>query len=226
MGGPPPGQICPVNNTSPRVQLRATTQRSCGPGKSCGQLGVVFSLRREGKKRSAPGVLADRGPIGSRSEEPDCLNSSASRSAGQMESRGTPTAGGRIATPPPIERLVRVSHLGYNLEPRTSWRPKHGQAQENRDAARPSKAEPIKTGMIRARIDPDLKDRAETILGNLGLNASDAIRLFYTQITLNDGLPFPVKVPNAETIQAIRDAEAGQGTRYASAAEMFKKMGL
>jgi DNA-damage-inducible protein J len=81
------------------------------------------------------------------------------------------------------------------------------------------------TGMIRARIDPDLKDRAETILGNLGLNASDAIRLFYTQITLNDGLPFPVKIPNAETIQAMRDAEAGQGTRYASAAEMFEKMG-
>jgi DNA-damage-inducible protein J len=82
------------------------------------------------------------------------------------------------------------------------------------------------TGMIRARIDPELKQRAETILDSLGLNASDAIRLFYKQITLNDGLPFPVKVPNAETIQAIRDAEAGKGTRYKSAAEMFKKMGL
>jgi hypothetical protein len=41
-----------------------------------------------------------------------------------------------------------------------------------------SKAEPIKTGMIRARIDPELKDCAETILDKLGLNASDAIRLF------------------------------------------------
>jgi DNA-damage-inducible protein J len=89
-----------------------------------------------------------------------------------------------------------------------------------------TKAVPIKTGMIRARIDPALKDRAETILGHLGLNASDAIRLFYTQITLNDGLPFPVKVPNAETIQAIKDADAGQGNRYASTAEMFKKLGL
>jgi DNA-damage-inducible protein J len=53
-----------------------------------------------------------------------------------------------------------------------------------------------KTAMIRARIDPDLKVKAETILGNLGLNASDAIRLFYTQIMLSDGLPFDVRIPN------------------------------
>jgi DNA-damage-inducible protein J len=92
--------------------------------------------------------------------------------------------------------------------------------------ARLAKTGPIKTGMIRARIDPDLKDRAETILNSLGLNASDAIRLFYTQITLNNGLPFLVKVPNAETIQPMRDADAGKGNRYASTAEMFKKMGI
>jgi DNA-damage-inducible protein J len=89
-----------------------------------------------------------------------------------------------------------------------------------------AKAEPIKTGMIRARVDPALKDRAVAILNNLGLNASDAIRLFYTQIVLNDGLPFPVKIPNAETIQAMKDADAGKVTRYASVAEMFEKMGI
>ena len=89
-----------------------------------------------------------------------------------------------------------------------------------------ARADSVKTGMIRARIDPDLKVRAEAILGNLGLTASDAIRLFYTQITLNDGLPFPVKVPNAETIQAMKEADAGEGTRYGSVAEMFEKMGL
>lgn len=82
-----------------------------------------------------------------------------------------------------------------------------------------------KTGMIRARIDPDLKLKAETILGNLGLNASDAIRLFYTQITLLDGLPFPVKVPNARTGKAIRDADAGKNlTHYGSVDEMFEDL--
>jgi DNA-damage-inducible protein J len=80
-----------------------------------------------------------------------------------------------------------------------------------------------KTGMIRARIDPELKARAEAVLGTLGLNASDAIRLFYTQVTLSDGLPFDVRIPNAETRKAIRDARAGKGlNHYASAAEMLK----
>jgi DNA-damage-inducible protein J len=89
-----------------------------------------------------------------------------------------------------------------------------------------TKADPIKTGMIRARIDPDLKDRAETILNAEGLNASEAIRLFYTQIVLEDGLPFPVRIPNAETIEAMRAAEAGELTRYGSVAEMFEKLGI
>jgi DNA-damage-inducible protein J len=101
-----------------------------------------------------------------------------------------------------------------------------GKAKKSETSAGLVKAASPKTGMIRARIDPDLKESAETILNRLGLNASDAIRLFYKQITLNDGLPFPVKVPNAETIQAMRDADAGLGTRYASTAEMFKKLGL
>jgi DNA-damage-inducible protein J len=88
------------------------------------------------------------------------------------------------------------------------------------------KAEASKTGMIRARIDPDLKVRAEAILEAVGLNASDAIRLFYKQITLADGLPFPVKVPNARTRKAIRDADAGENlTRYASVDEMFEDLG-
>jgi DNA-damage-inducible protein J len=90
----------------------------------------------------------------------------------------------------------------------------------------PASRQQPKTEMIRARIDPALKAQAETILSGLGLNASDAIRLFYTQITLMDGLPFAVKIPNAETIKAMRAADAGEGNRYASTAEMFKKLGL
>ena len=93
-------------------------------------------------------------------------------------------------------------------------------------AGLPTTRERPKTGMIRARIDPALKGQAEAILSNLGLNASDAIRLFYTQITLADGLPFPVRMPNAETRQAMRDADAGQVARYGSTAEMFKKMDI
>jgi len=56
-----------------------------------------------------------------------------------------------------------------------------------------------------------LKAKAEGILITLGLNPSDAIRLLDTQIALTEGLPFDVRVPNAETRQAIRNARAGKG---------------
>lgn len=87
--------------------------------------------------------------------------------------------------------------------------------------------EGTRTGMVRARITPELKSKAEAILERVGLSASDAIRLFYTQVTLSDGLPFDVRIPNAETRQAIREARTGQDiTIHESPAELFDKLGL
>ena len=72
-----------------------------------------------------------------------------------------------------------------------------------------------KTEMIRARVDSELKADAEAVLHELGLTASDAIRLFYRQLALRKGLPFDVKLPNAETRQAMQDLEHGKDvTRY------------
>ncbi len=67
-----------------------------------------------------------------------------------------------------------------------------------------------KTETIRARVDAKLKDQAEAVLKKLGLNASDAIRLFYRQVALRKGLPFDVAIPNAATRKALRDADAGR----------------
>jgi DNA-damage-inducible protein J len=81
--------------------------------------------------------------------------------------------------------------------------------------------------MIRARVSPALKAEVEGILAALGLNPSEAIRLFYKQVALRKGLPFPVNIPNATTRKALRDAEAGRNmTDYASVDEMFKDLGL
>ena len=63
-----------------------------------------------------------------------------------------------------------------------------------------------KTDMIRARVEPDLKREAEAVFSWLGLSATEAIRLFYKQVTLQHGLPFAVKIPNAETREALRQA--------------------
>ena len=73
-----------------------------------------------------------------------------------------------------------------------------------------------KTEMIRARVEPELKFQAEEVFSGLGLSPTEAITLFYRQVTLHHGLPFAVKIPNAETITALQQARAGEGlTEYA-----------
>jgi DNA-damage-inducible protein J len=63
-----------------------------------------------------------------------------------------------------------------------------------------------KTEIIRARVEPRLKRDAEAVLKKIGLTPSEAITLFLTQVKLTNGLPFPVRVPNAKTRRALRDA--------------------
>jgi DNA-damage-inducible protein J len=63
-----------------------------------------------------------------------------------------------------------------------------------------------KSETIRARVEPELKRKAEEVLKALGLNASEAITLFYRQVALRRGLPFEIKLPNQTTRAAMRDA--------------------
>ena len=72
-----------------------------------------------------------------------------------------------------------------------------------------------KTETIRARVEPGLKDAAEAVFTRLGLSATEAITLFYTQVTLHRGLPFDVKLPNADTREALKHARDREGlTEY------------
>jgi DNA-damage-inducible protein J len=63
-----------------------------------------------------------------------------------------------------------------------------------------------KTETIRARVEPELKRGAEAIFKVLGLSPTEAITLFYKQVTLRRGLPFSVEIPNAETLEAMHEA--------------------
>ena len=74
-----------------------------------------------------------------------------------------------------------------------------------------------KSANLYARIEPDVKERAESILAELGIPASNAINMFYKQIILQKGLPFDVKLPAAKllTMSALSreelDAEIEKG---------------
>lgn len=63
-----------------------------------------------------------------------------------------------------------------------------------------------KTAFVRARLQPNIKEEAESILEAIGLTQSEAIKLFYKQIILLKGLPFQLKVPNITTLRAIENS--------------------
>ena len=53
----------------------------------------------------------------------------------------------------------------------------------------------IKSANVNARIDQNVKKEAEAILTRIGLPRSVAIDMFYRQIILRGGIPFPVTIP-------------------------------
>jgi DNA-damage-inducible protein J len=63
-----------------------------------------------------------------------------------------------------------------------------------------------KTEMIHARIDPRLKKSAERVFSAVGISTTEAVRIFLKQVELHNGLPFPVSMPNEETVAAMKDA--------------------
>ncbi|OGP80966.1 MAG: hypothetical protein A2Z08_01465 [Deltaproteobacteria bacterium RBG_16_54_11] len=82
-----------------------------------------------------------------------------------------------------------------------------------------------KTATVRARIKPDLKEKAEQVLRDLGLNPTQAITLFYRQVELHQGLPFEVVVPTKQTQQTFADTDAGRNLIVCkNADDMFKKL--
>lgn len=57
-----------------------------------------------------------------------------------------------------------------------------------------------KTANLYARIEPEVKEQAESILSTLGIPVSNAINMFYKQIILQRGIPFDMKLPQAKVV--------------------------
>ena len=54
-------------------------------------------------------------------------------------------------------------------------------------------------------MEPELKAEAEAIMASLGLNATTAITLFYTQMVRQRGIPFELKVPKVDVVAAMQE---------------------
>ncbi len=84
-----------------------------------------------------------------------------------------------------------------------------------------------KTSTIRARVEPDLKDKAEQVFRKLGLTSTQAITLFYKQVELRNGLPFEVVIPNKTTLRTFDETDAGKNLVVCEGTnDMFRKLGI
>lgn len=84
-----------------------------------------------------------------------------------------------------------------------------------------------KTATIRARTDEKLKVRVEGILHALGMTTTEAVNLFFRQIDINRGIPFAVRLPNAETWRTLEKSARGEGViKCKDEKDLFRKLGL
>jgi DNA-damage-inducible protein J len=84
-----------------------------------------------------------------------------------------------------------------------------------------------RTAMINARTERELKNEVEGILQSLGISTTEAINIFFRQVKLRHGLPFPVEIPNDKTMKAFRDSEEGKGlVECKDADDMFNRLDI
>lgn len=69
------------------------------------------------------------------------------------------------------------------------------------------------TERVSTRIDTALKKKALRVFDRLGLSEAEAIRLFYTQVELHQGIPFALRIPNAATQAAMAEASKPERLR-------------
>ena len=63
-----------------------------------------------------------------------------------------------------------------------------------------------KTATVIARMEPDTKQAAESILEKIGIPASVAINMFYKKIIVSNGIPFPLTAENDVPISSDQEA--------------------
>ena len=82
-----------------------------------------------------------------------------------------------------------------------------------------------KTAVIQARIDPEVKYNAQKILNKLNITMSEAISIFLTQVSLNRGIPFELKIPNDLTSDTLIKSDKGEELhKVSSAEELFQEL--
>lgn len=84
-----------------------------------------------------------------------------------------------------------------------------------------------RSSMLHVRMDTEMKRKASTALAAMGMTASEAVRLFFHRIAVDQAFPLELKVPNTQTRKAMLESEemmrAGTA-RFSTADEMFAEL--
>ena len=85
--------------------------------------------------------------------------------------------------------------------------------------------------VINIRVNDEVKKEAETIFKSLGLKMSVTINLFLKKCINENGMPFDLKIPNKETIEAMEETNKilnGDIERksYKNVDELFEDLGI
>ena len=92
-----------------------------------------------------------------------------------------------------------------------------------------------KTANVLARVEPDIKEKADSIMAKLGVPASVVINMLYKQIVMTKSIPFPLSIPTGlvtmdemDTVTFDAVMEKGlyeaKADRSRSASEVFSEL--
>ena len=145
----------------------------------------------------------------------------------------------RRCRPPPILRIVSISRRRRRMDSKTPaplsppWRSQfdfchtilYVECMLNVVTSNNLGDIMARTTTIQARIDPDIKIKAQKIFKTLNISMSEAISIYLTQVTLHQGIPFEVKIPNELTSETLRKADAGEDLNAVhSVDELFEEL--
>ncbi len=96
-----------------------------------------------------------------------------------------------------------------------------------------------KSATLNLRVDPEVKQSAESVLAQLGISMSTAVDMFLRQVSLTGGIPFKVALPEAPRsigiesmtdeqlrdalLRGLREVEGGEGIEASAAFSQMRE---
>ena len=84
-----------------------------------------------------------------------------------------------------------------------------------------------KSAFIRARVEPTIKEQAESILLELGITPTQAINMLYKYLVREQEWPISLKIPNSTSLKTFKDTDNNLNLVICKdTKEMFSKLGI